>query len=198
MFMRKMTILFLLAFSFVQAQQKITLENIFTDDTFRENSMEAFHPMRNGDFFTLLNYDGNAISLDKYDYATLTKTETIVSSADLGLPSFDSYTFDQDETKVIIGTNTESIFRHSELADFYVYDMVTRKFEKISEHKIQEPTFSPDGKKVAFAFENNLFVKDLVSGKTAQITYDGEKNKIINGITDWVYEEEFSFVRAFD
>ncbi|MGB5382701.1 MAG: S9 family peptidase [Lutimonas sp.] len=198
MSMRKFTILFLLVLSWAQAQQKITLENIFTEDTFLENSLEAFHPMRNGDFFTLLNYNNNVVSLDKYDYATLTRTETIVSSADLGLSSFDSYSFDQAETKVIIGTNTESIFRHSELADFYVYDRVTKKFEKISEHKIQEPTFSPDGKKVAYAFENNLFIKDLESGKTAQITEDGKKNKIINGITDWVYEEEFSFVRAFD
>ena len=198
MYMRKISILFLLAFSFAQAQQKISLENIFTEGLFNENRLDAFRPMRNGDFFTFLNYSNKGITLDKYDYATLAKTETIVSSTELGLSSFDSYAFNHDETKIIIGTNSESIFRHSELADFYVYDMVTKKFEKISDHKIQEPTFSPNGKKIAFAFENNLFVKDLESGKTSQITNDGEKNKIINGITDWVYEEEFSFVRAFE
>ncbi|MFD1314930.1 S9 family peptidase [Namhaeicola litoreus] len=196
--MRKISILFLLVFSFLQAQQKITLEDIFTDATFSENSLEAFHSMQNGDFFTLLNYYRNGISLDKFDYATLSKIETIVSSEDLGLPSFDNYVFNRDETKVIIGTDTESVFRHSELGIFYVYEIATKKIEKISDHKIQEPTFSPDGSKVAYALNNNLFVKDLSGGKTTQITKDGERNKIINGITDWVYEEEFSFVRAFE
>jgi dipeptidyl-peptidase-4 len=79
-----------------------------------------------------------------------------------------------------------------------VYDINTKKLEKISEHKIQEPTFSPDENKVAFMYDNNLFYKDLSANKTHQITFDGAKNKIINGITDWVYEEEFAFVRAFE
>ena len=68
----------------------------------------------------------------------------------------------------------------------------------VSTNKIQEPTFSNDGNKIAYGFENNLYIKDLNSGETKQITADGKKNSIINGITDWVYEEEFSFVRAFE
>ena len=79
-----------------------------------------------------------------------------------------------------------------------MYDIASKELTKVSDIKIQEPTFSPDGKKVAYGSENNLFIFDIMSKETKQITTDGEKNKIINGITDWVYEEEFAFVRAFD
>ena len=98
----------------------------------------------------------------------------------------------------MLATEVESIFRRSTLGIFYVYDTKNKSLVKISEEKIQEPTLSPDGKKVAYGLHNNLFVKDFESNQTIQFTFDGEKNKIINGITDWVYEEEFSFVRAFE
>src|SRR5690606_1534249 len=74
----------------------------------------------------------------------------------------------------------------------------SKTITKISENKIQEPTFSPDGTKVAYVYDNNIYIKDLNSGNEIQVTKDGKKNEIINGITDWVYEEEFGFVRAFD
>ena len=99
---------------------------------------------------------------------------------------------------MIIGINIERIFRHSQIGKYFIYDLKTKGLNLISENSIQEPTFSPDGEKVAFVYQNNLFIKDLKSAITIQITTDGEFNKIINGITDWVYEEEFAFVRAFD
>ena len=114
------------------------------------------------------------------------------------IPYFSNYIFSEDERKVILETNTETIYRHSVLGHYYVYDVNSESLEMISEDKIQEPTFSPDGTKVAYGHNNNVFIKDLLSGITKQITFDGEKNKIINGITDWVYEEEFAFVRAFE
>ncbi|MDX1604203.1 MAG: S9 family peptidase, partial [Salinimicrobium sediminis] len=79
-----------------------------------------------------------------------------------------------------------------------VYDLKSKELQKISEDKIKEPTLSPNGEKVAYVFENNIYVKDLASGEVNQVTTDGEWNRIINGVTDWVYEEEFSFVRAFE
>ncbi len=114
------------------------------------------------------------------------------------MQGIDSYTFSSDEKKILIANNTNQIFRHSFLANFYIYDMVNKSLTKIADDKIQEPTFSPDGSKIAFAKENNLYVYELASKKTTQITTDGKKNAIINGVTDWVYEEEFAFVRAFD
>mgnify|MGYP003896942059 CR=1 FL=1 len=86
----------------------------------------------------------------------------------------------------------------STLGIFFVYDTKTKTRTKISDYKIQEPTFSPDGLKVAYGYRNNIYIKNLETQQTKQITFDGEKNKIINGITDWVYEEEFAFVRAFE
>jgi dipeptidyl-peptidase-4 len=78
-----------------------------------------------------------------------------------------------------------------------LYNLDTKKLTKILE-QVQQPTFSPDGTKIGFAKENNLFIYDIASQKTTQVTFDGKKNSIINGITDWVYEEELAFVRAYD
>ncbi|MFT4612137.1 MAG: dipeptidyl-peptidase-4 [Psychroserpens sp.] len=181
------------------AQNKeITLEEIW-DGTFRTERMDALHSMKNGQQYSILNYKNGVSQIDIYDYKTLSKVSTLLSSSDLsGIQSFSNYTFSEDETKVLLATNVESIFRRSTLGNFYVYDTKTKTTTIVSEEKIQEPTFSADGSKIAYGLNNNLFVKDLNTGKTQQITSDGEKNSIINGITDWVYEEEFSFVRAFE
>jgi dipeptidyl-peptidase-4 len=98
----------------------------------------------------------------------------------------------------LITTKSQPIFRRSTLGEYYVYDFKTKGLSRLSDRLVQEPTFSPDGSKVAYGFENNLYIKDLDTGEEVQLTFDGKKNQIINGITDWVYEEEFSFVRAFD
>ena len=198
--MKKILFLFLVFTSIISAQkQEVTLEDIWTKGAFRTERLESFHAMDNGDFYTILNHNKTGTSLDKFEYATLNKVETIVSGNDLvGIKFFDDYTFSKDENKLIIGIDLERIFRHSQIGKYYVYNLKTKSLNLISENSIQEPTFSPDGEKVAFVYLNNLFIKDLKSAITTQITTDGEFNKIINGITDWVYEEEFAFVRAFD
>ena len=114
------------------------------------------------------------------------------------IPFFTSYEFSNDESKIILATEVEPIFRRSRLGIYYLYDISSKSLKKISENKIQEPELSPDGSKVAYAFENNLYVMDLNSGQTQQITTDGVYGSVINGITDWVYEEEFAFVQAFE
>ncbi|WP_299396466.1 S9 family peptidase [uncultured Gelidibacter sp.] len=181
------------------AQNKeITLDAIW-NGTFRTEGMQSLHSMNNGKQYSVLNYEKGSTAIDVYDYKTLSKVETLVNSSDLeAIPNFSDYTFSKDESKIILATEVESIFRRSTLGVFYVYDTKTKTLVKIADEKIQEPTFSPDGTKVAYGLNNNLFVKDLVSNETTQLTFDGEKNKIINGITDWVYEEEFAFVRAFE
>ena len=188
--------------TFLSAQTKeITLEDIWKDGTFRTERMDVLHSMQNGQQYSVLNFDrdSRSTSIDIYDYKTLKKVKTLVSSENLeDIPYFTDYTFSNDEQKVILATNEKAIYRRSALGNYYVYNVKDASLDLISEDKIQEPTFSPDGNKVAFAKDNNLYVKNLESGAITQITTDGEKNKIINGITDWVYEEEFSFVRAFD
>ena len=197
--MKKLFIFFLGITSLLQAQKKdITLEDIWKKGTFRADYMNSLNSM-NGDFYSLLNYTNGSSTVDKYSYETLEKVETIVDSKDIkGLSNFESYSFNNDETKLILGTNFKPIFRHSYLGTFYVYDIATKTIDLIGED-IQEPTFSPDSKKIAYAKDNNLFIKDYSENNVVyQITSNGKRNEIINGITDWVYEEEFAFVRAFD
>ena len=197
--LKSFTLLVFFVTALTSAQDKeITLESIW-DGTFRTEGMDALHSMKNGQQYSVLNSENGASQIDIYDYKTLSKVKTLVNSADLkDIDNFSDYTFSNDESKVLLATAVEPIFRRSRLGNYYVYDTKTNTTHLISEAKIQEPTFSPDGSKVAYGLNNNLFVKDLTSGTTSQITFDGEKNKIINGITDWVYEEEFSFVRAFE
>ena len=190
-------ILFFVNFSLL-AQQKITLEEIW-GGAFRTKGMTELSALKNTNQYTVLNFDSNSSTIDLYDFATLNKVATIIDTKDFKqLEGIDSYTFSKDETKMLIANNTSQIFRRSFVADFFIFDIASRSLIKIADYKIQEPTFSPDGQKIAFAKDNNLFVYDITSKKTTQITADGKKNTIINGITDWVYEEEFAFVKAFD
>ncbi|ARV10155.1 S9 family peptidase [Winogradskyella sp. PC-19] len=185
----------------VTAQNKqISLEEIW-NGTFRTEGMQALHSMNNGKQYSVLNLDRSSrtTSIDIYDYKTLEKDNTLLSSSDLSeIGAFFDYSFSDDETKILLTTKSQPVFRRSTLGEYYIYDTNTKKLTKLSDDLVQEPTFSPDGRKVVYGFQNNLYVKDLSSGEVKQFTFDGEKNSIINGITDWVYEEEFSFVRAFD
>ncbi|MDO9275349.1 MAG: DPP IV N-terminal domain-containing protein, partial [Lutibacter sp.] len=198
--MKKILVIFIAITSMASAQKKdITLEEIW-NGAFRTEQMNSLNSM-NGDFYSLLNFDRNTKSttVDKYSYATLEKIATVVNSKDLGeIKYFESYDFNNDETKLLLGVDSESIYRHSSLGIFYVYDLASKSLQLIDKEKIQEPTFSPESKKVAYAKNNNIFIKNLETNEVVQITSDGKKNEIINGICDWVYEEEFSFVRAFE
>ncbi|WP_417867111.1 S9 family peptidase [Xanthomarina gelatinilytica] len=198
----KLLLLFCIFATFLTSAQnkEITLEDIWTG-AFRTEGMDALHSMKNGQQYSVLNFDRTAgtTSIDVYDYKTLKKVKTLVNSAHLeAIPYFTDYTFSDDESQILLATDVESIFRRSTLGTYYVFNTKTNDVNLVAEEKIQEPTFSPDGTKIAYGYKNNLFIKDLDSGKTTQVTFDGEKNKIINGITDWVYEEEFGFVRAFE
>ena len=202
--MKKYTFLFLLIISFtpfINAQKKsVTLEEIW-GGAFRTEGLDAIRSLKNGTQYTVLNFDRNTrtSTVDVYDYVSLQKVNTLVNSANLeGIPYFTSYEFSADESKILLVTERESIFRRSSVGIYYIYDVKSGKTIKISENKIQEPTLSPDNSKVAYVFENNIYLFDIAKNTTTQITNDGEKNKIINGVTDWVYEEEFAFVRAFD
>ncbi|WP_339662108.1 S9 family peptidase [uncultured Polaribacter sp.] len=179
--------------------KEITLEEIW-DDTFKPQSMIALNSM-NGDFYSLINVDKTTkeTTVDVYSYKTLEKVETIVNSKNLeGLDSFSSYSFNAEESSLILGTNFKKIYRHSFTGTFYYYNIGAKKLMLIGED-IQEPTFSPDSKKIAYVKNNNIYILNLTNDhKLTQVTKDGKFNSIINGITDWVYEEEFGFVKAFE
>lgn len=193
-------IFFLMTAGVIAQQKSITLEEIW-GGAFRMQYLDRLHSLNNGTEYSVMNTnrEDRSRTIDVYSYETGEKVRTLVNSTQLeGLDYFLSYDFNADERKVMLGTNIKSIYRRSSLGEYYVYDLESKELTKVSEDPIQEPTFSPDATKVAYGRDNNLFVKDLISGQTQQITTDGAKNKVINGITDWVYEEELAFVRAFD
>ncbi len=193
--------LFLIGTSSVFAQEKqITLEEIW-DGTFSQERLEALESLNNGVEYIVLNQDRkNATSsIDVYDYKSGEMKGSLLNSANLEeISKFQGYELSVDESKVLLGTQMDQIFRHSSKGIFYVYNIASKSLQKLSENKIQEPTFSPDASKVAYVLDNNLYIKILSTGEEIQITTDGKKNEVINGVTDWVYEEEFAFVRAFD
>lgn len=183
------------------AQQKITVEDIYTG-AFRAKGMDELQALKLSNHYTVLNFDRSTKSfqIDLYDFATLNKISTLLDTKNqpLLIDGIDSYTFSPNEKQLLLATNTSPIYRHSFTADYYLYDIATKSVTKLLDFPVQEPTFSPDGQQLAFAKDNNLYVYTFASKSITQITNDGRKNAIINGITDWVYEEEFAFVRAFD
>ena len=192
-------VLFLSGFNLI-AQQKLTVEEIYSG-AFRTETMDELFAMKNSNQYAVLNFDrsSRSMQLDLYDFATLQKINTIVDTKNFPelTDSIDSFVFSKDEKQLLIANNTNAIFRYSFTADYFLYNLASKKLTKIAS-QLQEPTFSPDGLKIGFAKENNLFIYDIASEKITQVTTDGKKNSVINGITDWVYEEEFAFVRAYD
>ena len=180
--MKKIIFLFFVVTTLVSAQKKeITLEEIWSG-AFRTQGMNELNSM-NGDFYSLLNFNENtkSISVDKYSYKTLEKIETVVDSKNLSeLRYFETYNFNQNETKLLLGVAIEPIYRHSTLGNYFVYDLNSKSVTIIDDEKIQEPIFSPDSKKIAFVKNNNIYIKNLETKELIQVTTDGKKNKIIN------------------
>ena len=177
--------------------KEITLEEIW-GGAFRTERMNSLNSM-NGDYYTLLNRDSNDASrVDKYSYKTLERVETVVNGNGLKkLAEFQSYKFNDDETKLILGINLQRVYRRSVKGTYYTYDVASKRVSLIGQG-IQEPTFSPDNSKIAYAKDNNIYILNLRTNQITQVTKDGKINSIINGTTDWVYEEEFAFVKAFE
>jgi len=197
----KFTAVLLFLTAVVFGQQKITVENVFSG-TFRAKGMDELQSLKNTNQYTVLNVDmaSRSMQIDLYDFATLKKVSNLIDTKNYKelADGIDSYTFDASEKKILIACNSSKIFRHSFTADYFLYDIAGKSLTKLVDFQIQEPTFSPDGTKIAYAKENNLYIYDVASKKSTAVTTDGKKNAVINGITDWVYEEEFAFVRAFD
>ncbi len=191
--------LIIAASSVVYAQDKqITQEEIW-DGTFRQERLQSLQSLDNGKEYVVLNRENDTASIDVYDYKSGEKSRSLVSTNDLeDISSFQGFELSDDESKILLSTEVEQIYRRSSRGVYYIYDTADGSLTKLSDKKVQEPTFSPDASKVAYVYENDIYIFDINSGEETRVTTDGEKNKIINGITDWVYEEEFAFVRAFE
>lgn len=182
-----------------------TLDDIFSKGTFRANLVYGLNPLNDGEKYATMERGENGItSIVAWSYKTGKVVDTLVSGFTLKKLNggealrFFNYKFSADEKKVLLGTDPQQIYRHSTRENNYVFNLETKKLSALSENGKQSfADFNPLGNKVAFMRDNNLFIKDLTTKNEKQITDDGEWNKIINGGTDWVYEEEFAFTKAW-
>ena len=205
--MRKTLFFFILGIIIhpITAQKELTVESIWKKYEFVTKGVSGFNGMNDGVHFTKITDDDGKQSITKHrisDYAgsgdVLVKSEDLIyngRSIDIS-----DYQFNDDESKMLLITEVESIYRRSYNAVHYLMDMKSKKIEPLdTEHSPQTlAEYSPDGMKVSYIYKNDLFVKDLASGKIKKLTDDGKKNKVINGTTDWVYEEEFALTKAYD
>ncbi len=183
--------------SFAKSQeQKITLGKIYKDYLFQPKSIRGINSMNDGLHYTVNN---GGFSIDKHRYVDGEKVETLFDAKDFKeMNSFNSYTFSKDEKFILLTTGTEPIYRRSFLANYYVYNTIEKDLKLLSPNgKQQQAALSPDNRHVAFVRENNIYIVDLDTMLEKQLTFDGKQNEIINGIPDWVYEEEFGFADGF-
>lgn len=197
--MRSFVISLFLLVGFTGFAQQVSLEDVWLTYKFYPSSLDDIRSMSNGESYTI-NDNGEAII--QYSFKTGKEIKKIVSLNELQSENkpnkIEDYSFSNDEKKILIASEKERIYRHSSLNKFYVYDLTSKQLKLISDQKVQEASLSPNGQHVAFVYKNNLILKNLSTNTETAITHDGEKNKIINGIPDWVYEEEFSFSKAFE
>ncbi len=180
--------------------QQLTESDIWSSSRLHAKKVSGFRTMNDGLHYTNTTQEDDILV---YEYKSGTVKDTLLRAAELLDGNGDNFRYDdyqlsRSETKVLISTATERIYRHSTRADFYVFNRSNGKLTRVSDKgKQMFASFSPDGFKVAFVRDNNLFIKDLVKSRETQVTFDGRLNEIINGGTDWVYEEEFSFDQAY-
>lgn len=201
--MKKLFVLFYLlacVLTGVQAQQHVTLKDV-AQGTYRAQNIYGIKPMLDGEHYTQISSDGKRIV--KYSFKTGKEVGTVfdvTTARNCTIKSFDDYILSPDEKRILIQTETKPIYRRSFTAVYYIFDVKNNKMTPLSDKGAQQvPLFSPDGNQIAFVRNNNIYLVKLLFGNSeSQVTKDGEYNKVLNGIPDWVYEEEFGFNRAFD
>lgn len=187
--------------SYSIAQKNITLEDIWLNGTFSAKGISEIRSMNDGEHYCILKRTG----IEKYAYKTGEKIEDVclfntpVNVKKVKpMPRIESYMFDSNEKQILLSSEFEPLYRHSGISNYYIYNIENKTFELISHNGKQRlTTFSPDGTMVAFVRDNNIYIMDLATKEEKQITFDGKINCIINGTTDWVYEEEFGITQGF-
>jgi dipeptidyl-peptidase 4 len=196
---KKLLLILLVLITFNAWCQRITLEDIWIKPTFTVESAQGFNAMNDGLSYSEMTEEGG---ISKFLIKDGKKVADLVNAKDVKYKDrtldISNYSFAPNEDKILVSEGAEGIYRHSWKANFYVFDIKTKNTIPVCEEgKIMFPAFSPDGTKIAFVRENNLYIKNLVDMKETKVTSDGSFNKIKNGWGDWVYEEEFSKAEYF-
>ena len=198
------TILFLFIGLSLISQDKLTNELIWYSGEFRTEYVDGLESMNDGLHYTQMDYNrkNQSVQINKYAYSNGEKVATLFDSNGLEQKiNVDAYEFSADESKLLLATEMEGIYRHSSQSNYYVYDINGRSLKPLTDFKKGKQRladFSPKGNFVAFMRDNNLYYTDLGPRGEREITSDGKMNSIINGATDWVNEEEFGFDKGFE
>lgn len=200
--MKKLSLLFLFSWILItiSAQNPLTLEDV-TSNKFRAESVNGVNPLDDGLHYAQISPDGKCII--KYSFKTGEEVDVLFdvkTARNQKLEKIDGYIISPSGNHLLIQTETKPIYRHSFTAQYYIYTVKNKTLVPLSENGPQQvPLFSPDGNQIAFVRDNNLFlVKMLFDNSESQVTTDGKFNEVLNGIPDWVNEEEFGYNRAFD
>lgn len=200
--MKNLICIFFLIFSTsILHSQELSVEKIWKNYEFFAKGVDGFRSMKDGEYYTQV-IEGSIYKFkinDANDAGTLLVDIGKLKYKD-AVVEFDDYFFNDDETKILFTTKTEPIYRRSFSAVYFLYDIATGVFAPLdSEHQPQTlAEYSPDGTMVSYIYKNDLFVKQLKSGKVTKLTKGGKKNKVIYGTTDWVYEEEFAITKGYE
>ena len=179
-------------------KKDITLDDLWKNYNFYPKSFSSLNSMNDGEHYVRMISSEDQQKIIKYQFKNGKQVKVLFKSKDFEIPKIISYKFSDNEKQILLATKTENIYRYSKRSIYYAYDITTNKIQKLNDEKIMHATFSPDGKNIAYVLNNNLYIQNIKTQNITQITNDGKKNHIINGASDWVYEEEFGLVRAFE
>lgn len=182
----------------MSAGGKLTLPDI-TSGKFAAKTVNGINPIEGTDTYARISQDGERVVCCSFKTGKeLSVLFDVKNTMGCKIDGFDDYVLSPDGKRMLIQTKTERIYRRSFKADFYIYNLESRRLDRLSDgDKQQIPTWSPDGQQVAFVREGNIFlVKLLYDNAEIQVTKDGKFNEVINGLPDWVNEEEFGFNSA--
>lgn len=189
-----LTIVLTLAHLVSNGQKQISIEDIYANGTFYQENLGNLNWMNDGQFYTALVSN----EIVKFDVTSGDKVATLVNGNNLDI-RINGYEFSKDERKIILLTDKKNIYRRSYTGEYYIYSFADKDLKKVSSEGRQSyVSFSPDNSKVAFVRDNDLFYVDLKNMKEYAVTEDGKEGMIINGSSDWVYEEELRLTKAFD
>ena len=196
--MRSFYLIFLIIQTIISQENKIDSEKLWEGD-YEPKRLESILSMKDDNHYTVLeqNAELNRSLIILNSFINKKKSVVLFDSKKFSDNlEISSYSFSKDEQNLLLETHSDPIYRRSKQGVYWIYNLKSKELQKLTDEKVQEPTFSPDGKNVAYVYRRNIYVKNLITKATMQLTFDGDY-QTINGITDWVYEEEFGLFVLF-
>jgi len=175
-------------------------ELIWASGTFYPKTIKGINPSEDGKYYTSIERDKSKIEIVKYDYSSNNKVATLFSNISFNKFEFSDYKLSNDQNWLLLFNSKESIYRRSSKSFYYIYDIQNNLLQPLADSSLGKQrlaSFSPDNRKIAYVRNNNIYYTYLVDTLEIPVTSNGKINELINGATDWVYEEEFSIHKGF-